>query len=1239
MQNKVSFVVGTANLDVSGRVRSEILSLAEKCSGEDSRIVYIVPEQFEYETEIAVYRLLEKQGLLTKSRVIKTTTFSALSREILDQSGETRPIADDIVKNIVMRRTVNECESLLEALGGICKKPGFTQKILGTIDSLKSVGLDFRALESSLEEIKSSGVFSSKMLLLKKLSDVSLLYTAYSARLAQANYLDAPDIASLAADKLVKSGLLDNTYVFVDCFNDFTAGQLRFLSRLITAANSTMFAFTSDIGSRNDVFSAANANIAAIRSFAEKDGIETTVITECIPPRIAEGTPLCELSDKVFTGKSSDVPAGDAIEVISASNVYEELDFVCSKIIALADEKGLRYRDIAVLCTDLGTYGRYAETAFKKYNIPLFLDYREPILHQPLVNAVIATLKALGDFSVDTVLSCIKTGFFSKFDAEKNKRVGLSDYDVSVFENYVYEWAIETDHLKKEFTFHNKNLEKDEAMLAAEQVRKGAAQPLWELSRKISKKPVNGAKLTELLYEFLMDTVGMRRALTAKSTDSEKGIDRDTADLYRRLWNELVHIFEALHSELKDVDISLEDYAELFRGLCSETTLSSPPQMVDSVLVGDIDRTRAEGIRAVFIVGATYDLFPTPASQLGIFSEYENELIHENLKRAGEFDVQEYCVKSAREQFSLALYRAYKALTLPLEYLCLTCPRMNADGDGTELSEVIDRCRYVFKDLRVKDAASFGNEFYCRSERAAKSRFAMGIRSDTDENAVLREALVRSDCADFVERLEQIRAEHSSSPADGGDDTIGKHTITRDHARLLFPHRVGATAVEKLSSCGFNFFAEYGLGIRERNQRSFNAARRGDAIHYVLEKIVSRYCGDMTKLCELRRADFQALSRRYLTEYCEQETNNTFADDARSRFLFDNIANSAADVLISMQAEFYARGYRPKLFELSLDDFGCKSFIPDDGGEITDPLPAAELYSDEDSAPSDAVRAASDTNAYIETAPLVISVDSSLKVLITGRIDRVDMFTIEDKTYVRAVDYKSSVHSFSLYNAVNGINIQMLLYLIALLDANKSNPTVNLCAGGLSYIPSNSSGAQTDENSAFKLLAMNHHGSSLLVKDANTEKDLEDYTEFVLNRIAESDGKSELLSAAPEELTDTQLKEVEEYKAYLDKLRDAFRTDKFNCVDADKFEELRDNLTEMVRRKLEKLFDGSVDALPMRYKQTGVDIDGKSQSETKNPCKYCRFGEICKNAGKKFAEIQENEKEWTNKYIGDEDGD
>ena len=119
----VTFIIAKANFDISARVRSELVSLLD--SGADKRnIVYIVPEQFEYETEKAVYRILDDKGLLSRFDEVKITTFSSLSGEILEKSGETRLPADDIVKSIVMHKTVNDNKTALSALGKIASRSG-----------------------------------------------------------------------------------------------------------------------------------------------------------------------------------------------------------------------------------------------------------------------------------------------------------------------------------------------------------------------------------------------------------------------------------------------------------------------------------------------------------------------------------------------------------------------------------------------------------------------------------------------------------------------------------------------------------------------------------------------------------------------------------------------------------------------------------------------------------------------------------------------------------------------------------------------------------------------------------------------------------------------------------------------------------------------------------------------------------------------------------------------------------
>ncbi len=1227
----IKFVTGTADLDISGRLCREILSLL-KGSG-SGHIVYIVPEQFEYASERRIYRLLEENDILDLSGRVRVTTFSALSREVLDICSDTRPVADDIVKNVIMHKAIQGCAGDLKTFGGICKRPGFSQQILSTIKGFKETGLSADELAASLDKInKPECELSKNTLLMNKLADVSLLYSEYSVNMK--DYIDAPDITALAAKSLAKSGVLSGADIIVDCFNDFTGGQMKFIRSMIPPANSVMFGFTTDCDSGNDVFQSANRNIGDIRAFAEKEDIGTEFVKDDIAPRSGLAAALSELSVKIFSDKKSDVPCGGSIELISASNIHEELDLVCSKIIALADEKDLCYRDIAVLCTDLGTYGRYIESAFRKYDIPIFLDTHESILNQPLTNTVISILKAIEDFSADAVISCLKTGFFSKPKPPKdgepetesgdpgNKRVALSNFDINSFEDYVFEWAITTKHLMSPFIFP-KNSDPDKTDYkkeAAETVRREAAVPLYNFSKKIPKGGIDGAKLTEMLYDFLMNDVDVVRALRARTInqdeDEDSTFDKESIELHTRIWNALMRIFNALHRELDGIVIPIRDYTDMFRDLCSDTALSSPPQMVDRVLVGDIDRTRADGIRAAFIVGATYDTFPTNFTQTGVFSQYEAELICSGISQIGDNgDNEEIRIfKSAREQFALAKYRAYKAMTLPSEYLCITSPEKDAEGEGTERSEVTYELSRMFskgneRSLEVKKASSYTNkpdaevsaldvnEFYCRSVQAAKSRYAFGLGADPLADAVLEEVLEKNNNKEFVDTLKEIRSEH-------GTDKTGAQTITREQARLLFPSTISATQIEKLCSCPFAFFTGKGLNINERKTRTFNYSTRGTAIHYILEKVLSEYNGDIDKLCRLTRADFLRLSENYLREYCDRETNGDFSEDERSRFMFRNITHSAADVLISMQTEFFVRGYRPKFFELELNKIPETLAVPKDPQKPSAPPPEAELYSSAPPSETAAPVSAENSGDTISTAPFEIKVDDTLSVLVTGRIDRVDMFTVDTdsdkKTYIRMVDYKSSDHAFSLNHAVNGLNVQMLLYMLAIIDANRGNP-INVAAGELSYISSRSSGASSEAVNPFKLLAGTHLGSNMFVKDDNLNSDLDNYRNFIRDKIIAEDGKTALLAADTETLSDEEKRERAEYEKSLKALLSSLEQKPENSVESKDFDALRAVLTEKLTQKLGDLFNGNITAAP------------KATAAGRAPCNYCAMKSICKN--------------------------
>ena len=154
-----------------------------------------------------------------------------------------------------------------------------------------------------------------------------------------------------------------------------------------------------------------------------------------------------------------------------------------------------------------------------------------------------------------------------------------------------------------------------EQAVQAEEVRQAAVVPLLELRNTVLAKKkqheCTGAWFTETICSFLFTEAGIENAVLSGD------------DSCRTLWDILVGIFEAMHSALGKTEISPAEYYTLFRDICAETTLARPPQVADCVIVGDTGRTRADGIKAVFIAGANYGLFPDDSSSYGLFSNYE----------------------------------------------------------------------------------------------------------------------------------------------------------------------------------------------------------------------------------------------------------------------------------------------------------------------------------------------------------------------------------------------------------------------------------------------------------------------------------------------------------------------------------------------------------------------------------------------------------------------------------------
>ena len=63
--------------------------------------------------------------------------------------------------------------------------------------------------------------------------------------------------------------------------------------------------------------------------------------------------------------------------------------------------------------------------------------------------------------------------------------------------------------------------------------------------------------------------------------------------------------------------------------------------------------------------------------------------------------------------------------------------------------------------------------------------------------------------------------------------------------------------------------------------------------------------------------------------------------------------------------------------------------------------------------------------------PIRIELASGGSIQVGGIIDRLDVYSQEDVTYFRVVDYKTGSQSYVLEDVCEGLGLQMLLYLFA----------------------------------------------------------------------------------------------------------------------------------------------------------------------------------------------------------------
>jgi ATP-dependent helicase/nuclease subunit B len=87
------------------------------------------------------------------------------------------------------------------------------------------------------------------------------------------------------------------------------------------------------------------------------------------------------------------------------------------------------------------------------------------------------------------------------------------------------------------------------------------------------------------------------------------------------------------------------------------------------------------------------------------------------------------------------------------------------------------------------------------------------------------------------------------------------------------------------------------------------------------------------------------------------------------------------------------------------------------------------------------------------------------RILLGGKVDRVDCYRQGEDVYLRVIDYKTGTKEFSLKDVARGVNMQLLIYLFSLCRPEHTHPA------GAMYVATDHGDAKPEANRSGLLLS------------------------------------------------------------------------------------------------------------------------------------------------------------------------
>lgn len=656
--------------------------------------------------------------------------------------------------------------------------------------------------------------------------------------------------------------------------------------------------------------------------------------------------------------------------------------------------------------------------------------------------------------------------------------------------------------------FYSKKFEYEEinnVQEKLENLRLKIVEPLLKFKDNVSSNKV-ASQITEEIYNLLIDNK-LNIELDNKIKDYGK---IEISDEYNTSYKLFVSILEDIVLIFGKDKITFEKYKDLLEIGLNSCKLGKIPATQDQVVLGDTERTRSNNLKVVFVIGVNDGYFPKANRVEGFLNDSDRD----NLLDAG-IELAKNSVDSLyEEQFNI-----YRTLTTPEERLYITYCASGKDGKADRPSILIKRLKRMFPNIH--EESDVVNKYYSITNEKATFEDALNVYKEYLEGEKIDE-----DWEKVLRYFYNKNKSGFSKAVSGIYYTNRAEEITESNIEELYGKtlKTSVSRLENYRKCPFSFHLTYGLKLKEKEELKIEAVDTGNFMHEVIDLFFKEIDDKSINIKEISDEEILKIVKKIVNTLLEMSKYYRFNSSAKFRLLTRRLVKVVYQSICYMVYCLKHSDFTPYGHEVEFGHNGKFNTIK------------------------------------LET--------SGKNIEITGKIDRIDTAKLNDKQFVRIIDYKSSTRDVDLNQVLSGLQIQLITYLDAICEQTDFEASGILYMGLIDNVVKNAKN-MSEEKIAEKI-RNNFRMKGLILADINVIKMMDNKLQT---------GQSDVIPV------------------YIDKDGNISEK-KSKVITKDDFDDLQKQVKQIIKQISKEILSGKIDIKPYNYqKKTG--------------CDYCKYKTIC----------------------------